>query len=1172
MRANTYRVLLLAVLSLLLPAIIQAQLPYRTSNEGMAPKMRELWFYGMRSYPFGRIPQNARQDALNQARTLTVPFSKRSSGGLQSLKQWRAIGPFNVGGRINSIATHPTDGKTLWIGAADGGIWKSTDNGQTWRAVMDDQNSIAMGAIAVANSNPQILYAGTGEQTSNVDSYSGAGIMKSTNGGESWKQIGLTTVGAFSRIVVDPGNDQVVLAGGTKNNGGLYRSVDGGVTWARTFTTNVADITMNPKNSSEIWVSTWGEGIFHSTDGGQTLTASNSGLGQPDNSLNRISVQVAPSKPTVLYALVLETSGSSSAQTNYANVYKSTNSGASWTLVYNNFQNFLSDQGWYNNVIAVKPDDPNVVLCGGVDIIRSENGGASWSYIDSYAGALHPDQHSMAFDPSNPDRLYVGNDGGMWLSEDAGQNYDKICNGLAVSQFYAMAIDQSVTTRTYGGTQDNGTIATQSQISGELAGGDGFYVSINYDDPSRVYGENYNGSLFRLTLNNGNVVSTERIGNEFTDQAAWSAPILIHPTNPQILLAGRSAVWSTEDGGDSWSMISPVFHGLVSALGISPKNPDLFYAGSDRGEVLVSADGGNNWTNVTNGTGLPNRAITDFAPSATDANTCYVTTSGFYAGHVFKTTDAGQSWHDISQGLPDIPTNAIALHPDDEKIIYVGTDIGMFITVDGGATWSTYNEGLPRVAVADLEVHKSSKTLRMASHGRSMWEIDLEKPTFSPSITSPAGGEIWTVGTPHPLSWIGFDGAVKIELSTDDGATWGPTIASNVVGNYLRWITNGTPTEFARIRVTSVTTSTISAVSRSFAIQPYREGTVLAATTKPGIPYGLTFDGEYLWSTDFGSNLLMKLDPVTLTTVAAVELDKAVGDSLFTDITYNPKRGTLFLHRLLQTTGSPITGVLEEITKDGHKVNQWTSPCNYPIGLAYIDEKLDGGPFLMATERDGNQNIYLFDPDNPGLGPQVTFPRTSQVKYGPRGAAYAQDGKNFYQVITDFTGESLQSAFAYKMTIDEVQTRSCSLPLVSPTSSGYFSARGIEYDPSDKNLWVTDYSGNIYKIASCDGAPPIQSAVPGAPAIPEGMRLAQNHPNPFSGTTEIGFTLPKAGHAVLRVYDVSGRTVATLGEGDFPAGTNSISFAPVALPSGLYRYALTTGDGVTLSGTMIYVR
>ena len=263
----------------LLSSVAEAQqiYNYETESDFVMPKGRELFFYGMRSWPFGKIPQGARLKALGEMEKMP-----RYGSGVSTLADdsWRQIGPMTVGGRVRSIAVHPTDGKTLWIGAADGGVWKSTDGGESWRAVMDNENAISMGAIAVAPSNPSILYAGTGEMSSNVDAYTGAGIFKSEDGGESWRVLGLTNVGAFSRIVVHPTNDRVLWAGGTKNNDGLYKSEDGGETGRKTLADPVSDIAVNPANPNELWVALMGNGVRYSSNGGETFATRNTGITQ----------------------------------------------------------------------------------------------------------------------------------------------------------------------------------------------------------------------------------------------------------------------------------------------------------------------------------------------------------------------------------------------------------------------------------------------------------------------------------------------------------------------------------------------------------------------------------------------------------------------------------------------------------------------------------------------------------------------------------------------------------------------------------------------------------------------------------------------------------------------------------------------------------------------------
>ncbi len=1151
---------------------------YETTQRTMKPKKRELYFYGMRAYPFGKIPQNARLDAMYYTETKMKPFGHGSREMLQA-KQWRAIGPYDVGGRVRSVVAHPSDGHTLWIGAADGGIWKSSDRGATWAAIMDGENAISMGALAVDPRNPDVLYAGTGEMSSNIDSYTGAGVMKTTNGGATWRPIGLTNVGAFSRVVVHPANSNLIFAGATKNNGGFYRSQDGGITWSRTFEDAVSDITVHPQDQNQLWIGTMSKGVYRSQDGGRTFTPANTNLGVAGSDFARISVQCAPSNPSIIYALLYQTQGSGDNISHHSRIFKSTNGGDQWEMIFNNnpsnFLNSVNPQGWYNNVIAVSPSDPNVVVAGGIDIVRTTNGGSSWQLIDTYARNYdpHPDQHAIAFDPTDTRRIYLGNDGGMYRSENTGADYQRISKGLAITQFYAMGVDQKHPNKTYGGTQDNGTVTNLSSTFGDILGGDGFFVVVDPENSDIVFAENPNGDMWRINLSNGNRIRIMR-GIEGNDIAAWSAPLVADKTRPGVLWHGRRSVYATFDRGTNWLKTDARFTGLASAIGVSPVNNQIVYAGSDRGELLVTSNEGFSWTDRSTAQGSPNRAITDLIPSATDQNTVYMSVSGFFTGHVFKSTNRGESWTDISNGLPDIPVNALALHPDDENIIYAGTDIGMFITIDGGRSWAAYSDGLPRAAVADLEVHRSSNTLRLASHGRSMWEIELEKPTLPVAIVSPVGGEIWMGGTSQLVSWNGFaDGTpLKLEYSLDDGEHWG-TLATNVGGTAFRWNIFDTSVIAARVRVSNMNDPAQTATSRSFTIIKFTLGGVLAAGQVPIVAYGLAFDGEYLWATDFSSKRLMKLDRDKLSISGVVNMNLTAGDSLFTDLAYHPGKEHFFIHKLSNTVDSDPGGFIYEVDKNGQQIGRWQSPCQYPTGVVYM-EAANGKPEqLIVTDRNGTQNIYALSVSDPSIRLE-TMVRARRVLYGPRSATNAPGERTIYQVITDFTGSVLQDATAEKFNADN-QNLICSFSLNSPFTSGLINARGIELDPRDSNLWVSDYEGNIYKVISCDGsskAPPIPTTGVPLNTIPAGMSLAQNLPNPFTASTRIGFTLPSATSARLILYDMNGREVATLADGRYEAGEHVVDVNPAGLASGVYRYSLSIDGGATLTRTMVFIR
>ncbi|MCE2504243.1 MAG: hypothetical protein J4G05_09345 [Chlorobi bacterium] len=1158
---------------------------YEAESKFLMPKGRELYFYGMRSWPFGKIPQGARLKAIGQMEKMPRYGDRVST---QADNAWTQLGPMQVGGRVRSIAMHPTDGQTLWIGAADGGVWKSTDRGATWRATMQNTNAIAMGSVAVAASNPNVLYAGTGEMSSNVDAYTGAGIFKSTDGGETWNVSGLTRVGAFSRLVVHPTNDQIVWAGATKNNNGLYKTENGGKTWRSVLDDPVSDVTVNPVNPNEIWVALMSNGIRYSNDGGEIFHTRNEGISEPGYTLNRMSIQVAPSNPSILYALAFETIGTGDEREERARLYKTTNGGEGWERVFDgvNEDDFLSSQGWYNNVICVKLDNPDVVIAGGVRMVRTTNGGDSWSQI---ANRVHVDHHAMAFDPVNPNIFYSGNDGGMYRSNNAGTSFININNNLPISQFYAMEIDQRESDLTYGGTQDNGTLTTTSTSASDILGGDGFYVAVDHTESNLIYVEREYGQMYRIDQFGVTPMFFTGDFSVHPDVVNWSAPLELDPHNPSRLYSGRDSLYlclNPRANGNSlnWVAVSPYMPGNISALVISPHTSEVVFIGSSRGTMQRTTNGFADWTNLTFGRGLPNRAVTDIIFSRSDPNTLYASYSGFFTDHIFKSTDLGDTWTSISQDLPDIPINALELHPDDENIIFAGSDLGMFITLDGGATWTVYNEGLPRVAVVDLQVHLASKTLRAATHGRSMFErgIGGDPITLTPSITSPHGGENWIGGTQNVIAWGGFDDpqGVRLEFSLDDGQNW-RVLGKNIAGSSFLWNTVNVEDEtmVARVRVTGMSTEQTD-TSNTFTILPFAKGTVLTIDTKLTIPYGIASDGTHLWTTDFNGNTLLKLDPNTLNLLEEVTLDREAGDSLFTDITYYPPRNSFFVHRLNSTGVASAGGELIEVTRNGEVLGKWTSPCAYPIGLAWLGQK-NPIEFLMVSDRDSNQTIYFFrpssfDPAASTISPVLTYERATKVESGPRGMT--ADSGTYWHVITDFTGGVLQSStvFSAEIADDDDQTPICSVTLSNPLAD-FINARGVEIDDKDKGLWITDFGGNLYKITSCSTQPgPSDSgtsaSVGAGPAIVDGTLLHQSLPNPFSTGAEISFTLPKPMQAKLLVHDMSGRLIEVLADRSFEAGDHSVQFEPQGIPAGLYRYSLILGNGATISKTMVYVK
>jgi photosystem II stability/assembly factor-like uncharacterized protein len=1125
-----------------------------------APRGRraaEIHFFEQRAYPFGRIPQTARLEAIDAMRAMEPTSS------LHRAMSWRPIGPFHVAGRVNAIAVHPNDPETLWIGAADGGVWKSTNGGVSWRPVMDDASSLALGAIAVDPENPSVLYAGTGEAAFNVDTYTGAGMYRSSDGGETWHVCGLTTVASFSRIVVLPGRS-TVLAAAVRNNGGIYRSTDGGATWSRRIPDAVYDLTVNPSNPDEVWAAGSRHGVLHSTDGGATFQPSGTGIAADGTFPGRGSIQVAPTNPRILYALFNE---SIFPDTELSRIYKSMNGGATWGLVLDNQPNLLNYygnfQGSYNNTIAVSPVDPSVVVAGGVILMRTTNGGATWGEV---GGAVHPDFHALAFAPSGDHRLYIGNDGGMYSADVNAQVFERINRGLSITQFYAMGIDQRQGDVTYGGTQDNGTLSTTAETfqqgsPGVVSGSDGFHVAVDHTNSDIVYVEHPYGEPFRVDLRTGGSLRITT-GLLMTEQAAWSAPLAMNPLDARVLYLGRMRVHRFDARSSRWQPISPRFRSTLSAIGVSPIDTSIIYAATALGELQVTTDAGRTWNEIGIGQGLPDRAATDIAASPIDRCTAFITYSGFYAGHVFRTTDCGATWVDISRGLPDIPANAIVADPTDAKLVYVGTDIGVFVTVDGGASWGPLGTGLPAVVVVDLALHTASRTLRAATHGRSMYEIELGETVPQRAIVAPAGGERWVGGSMRSIVWSGMTEPVRLEYSIDDGATWNE-IGASLVGGAYRWRVPDVGSVATRVRATSEADSSVRAVGGAFTIEQYRPGLVIGMAQKPIVCHGLAFDGEALWATSEFGDSLVKIDPTTLSTLDFVRIHDLDRRYYFSDAAFHPGRGTLFIHASDDPFPSEAGhGTLMEVSRDGEILNRWPSPCTLPIGLALVDDA-SAGLTLLAADFLNDQSLYLIDP---ATGETVRrIAREKRIEYGPNDMTADRARGVFWQVIADFDlDEGPRGSTAVRMSLD-AQDPSCvfslatsadSTPVIGQWAWGRLHARGIERDPRDDGFWVTNIDGTIFKVTGCSAG---TSSAPSD--VSESLQLAITSvvPNPSHERARVSIELRRSSSLTVELIDARGRTLLRRERAAAAPGVAVETLELGGVPSGIYTVAVTAG-------------
>lgn len=705
------------------------------------------WMDRQRTFPYGSIKTDVYLEAIRQAQAFHTNASRTSLN-------WELAGPVNIGGRITDIEMPEGSNSTIYIGAASGGIFKSTNSGFNWTNIFMNAASLTIGDIAIDKSNHNLLYAGTGEANASSQSVRGDGIYKSTDGGTTWTFSGLEQSAYIGRIVIDYSNSDRVFAAACGNlfspdeHRGVYRTTDGGNSWQKvlflTDSTAAIDIVQHPTNPDILYAAMWervrglnyrrsygaSSGIWMTTDGGDNWSELSVGL-PSGNEKGRIGLAVSPSNPSILYAFY-------DNQSEVA-VYKTINGGQSWSRTNDGaLQGMNSTFGWYFGQIRVDPNIPDIVYVMGVDMFYTANGGNSWTQLAGYfnSDVIHVDHHAMYIHPETG-RIYEGNDGGLYVSDDLGFNWSKI-NNLPLTQFYDIEIDYLNPDRLYGGTQDNNTVRTTTGQTNDwdaILGGDGFYSLVDYTNSNIIYAEYQWGALHKST--NGGSWMNAINGYWSSDRVNWSAPVVMHPQNPETLYFGTYRVWKSNNGGNSWTAVSgdltngddgSSFH-TISTLAVSPLQPSIVLAGTDDGRVHISTDAGAQWTDISQG--LPLRWITRVATDPFDENKIYVTLSGFRwdepVSHVYMSDDLGQTWQSIGGNLPELPVNVILADPNRQGRLFVGTDAGVFVTNNGGEEWLSLNQGLGNVPVISMKIHPELNFLVIGTYGLSAYKLDLSQ-------------------------------------------------------------------------------------------------------------------------------------------------------------------------------------------------------------------------------------------------------------------------------------------------------------------------------------------------------------------------------------------------------------------------------------------------------------
>ena len=793
------RVLLsLPVLAALAVLILVTLPPSRSAGPTAGPNgIPSDWQWRQRAFPHGAINPEAytvmRREAA--AKELEARLARLAAGKSSRDLTWEQQGPTNIGGRVTDLAIHPTNADICYAALASGGILKTTDGGGSWTPMLQDMDVITIGDIALDPQDPEILYIGTGEANAASLSFIGNGMYRSPDGGQTWEHLGLEASTYIARVLVHPTRQQTLFVAatgrlfGTDSDRGVYRTTNGGADWQRVFaltdSTACTDLVMHPENPDILYAAMWervrglthrqsggpSSGIWRSLDGGDTWNELTTGLPTGSN-VGRIGITQCTSQPDVLYALYAD------ASAGFLGVYKSTDGGDTWAATNDsNLHSMYSTFGWYFGQIRVDPTNPDRVHALGVPMYRTLNGGSSWSEVGAN---MHVDHHALEWCPSLPTRAYAGNDGGLYRSDDRGSSWTELDDQPA-NQFYAVEIDPANPARLYGGTQDNGTLRTPDGSTDgweRIFGGDGFTVIVDHSDSDVIYLEYQYGNLYKSD-NDAAWFDWAMSGIDGGDRMNWHTPVVMDPNNAQTLYYGSHRVYRTTDGADSWTPISEDLtdgdqgagYGTITTLAIAPSASSRVFAGTDDGHVWAYRPLSGGWVEITGD--LPRRWVTDIAVHPSDPGTIYVTFSGLRwnepISHVYRTTDGGGTWDDVSGDLPEAPVHTILIDPENPSTLVVGGDVGVYWSANAGVTWQVLGTGLPQVPVFDLDYHPQTRMIAAGTHGCSIFTITMPDVTTGAPLPTAAALDLTAAPNPfNPLTVLSFEmptaGRVSLEI------------------------------------------------------------------------------------------------------------------------------------------------------------------------------------------------------------------------------------------------------------------------------------------------------------------------------------------------------------------------------------------------------------------------
>ena len=702
--------------------------------------------------------------------------------------EWRNIGPFR-GGRSAAVTGVAHKATLFYMGATGGGVWKTTDAGNTWENISDGFFGGSVGAIAVSESDNTVIYVGMGEKTVRGNVSSGDGIWKSENAGKTWRHVGLKNARHIPRIRIHPKNSDIVFAAvlgdlyKPTQERGVYKSIDGGENWKKVLfadeNSGAIDLIFDPNNPRILYATTWdvrrtpsnlssggkGSGMYKSTDGGETWTTISVNKGLPKGIWGISGVTVSPVNSDIVWALIENENGG---------VYKSTDAGKTWNLI--NSERKLRQRAWYYTRLYADTQDEDILYVLNVNYHKSTDGGKTYKTYN----APHGDHHDLWIAPEDNQRMIIGDDGGAQISFDAGENWSTYMN-QPTAQFYRLTTDNHFPYRIYAAQQDNSTIRISHRNSDrfisesdweETAGGESAHIAVDPLNDDIVYGGSYGGFLTRVNHKTNetraiNVWPDDPMGHgaeDFKYRFQWNFPIFFSPNNKKRLYAASNHLHVTENEGQSWKLISPdltrndpktlgpsggpitkdntgvEYYGTIFAATESAFEPGLIWTGSDDGLVHVSKDNGENWKNVTPKKMPEWMMINCIEVDPFTKGGAYIVgtkyKSGDYKPYMYKTENYGKSWTEITNGIASEDfTRALRADPKRKGLLYAGSEKGMYISFDDGKNWQTFQQNLPIVPITDLAIKNDN--LIAATQGRSIWIIDDLTPLHQLNETIP---------------------------------------------------------------------------------------------------------------------------------------------------------------------------------------------------------------------------------------------------------------------------------------------------------------------------------------------------------------------------------------------------------------------------------------------------